>query len=74
MARPGLNASENFGDLFDARFNKIFDEEFKQRDQSELIAKLFDMRTSTRNYEKMGGVGALGDIGEFDGSIFISKS
>ena len=69
MARPGAAFAENFGDLLDPRFKKIFDEEYKVRDQSELIGRLYSMESTSKNYEKLSGVGGLGDVGIFDGSL-----
>ena len=61
--------TENFGDLLDARFRKIFDKEFKENVDESMVPMLFGMETSTRNYEKVSGVGGMGDVQDFDGAI-----
>ena len=66
---PSIHLSENFGDLLDARFSKIYDKEYAERINESMIPMLFGMKTSTRNYEMMSGVGGLGDMQDFDGSI-----
>jgi hypothetical protein len=66
---PSIHLSENFGDLLDARFSKIYDKEYAERINESMIPMLFGMKTSTRAYELMSGVGGLGDMQDFDGTI-----
>ncbi len=66
---PSIHLSENFGDLLDARFSKIYDKEYSERINESMIPMLFGMKTSTRAYEMMSGVGGLGDMQDFDGTI-----
>ena len=61
--------SENFGDLLDARFRKIFTTEYKERINESMIPLLFGMEKSTRAYEMMSGIGGMSDLQDFDGSI-----
>ncbi|MCP4262819.1 MAG: hypothetical protein GY774_35720 [Planctomycetes bacterium] len=61
--------TENFGDLLDARFRKIYDTEYKENVDESMVSMLFGMETSTRNYEKVSGVGGMGDVQDFDGTI-----
>jgi len=64
-----VSITENFGDLLDARVRKLFDTEYKERIKESMIPMLFGMNTSDRNYEIVSGIGALGDVQEFDGQI-----
>ena len=66
---PSIMLSENFGDILDPRFSKIFDKEYSERISESMIPMLFGMKTSTRAYEMMSGVGGLGDVQDFDGTI-----
>ena len=66
---PSIHLSENFGDLLDARFSRIYDKEYAERINESMIPMLFGMKTSTRSYELMSGVGGLGDMQDFDGTI-----
>ena len=61
--------TENFGDLLDTRFARIYDKEYAERISESMIPMIFGMKTSTRNYEMMSGVGGLGDVQDFDGTI-----
>ncbi len=61
--------SENFGDLLDARVRKIYDKEFNERINESMIPLIFGMNTSDRAYEIVSGVGGLGDLQDFDGSV-----
>lgn len=61
--------SENFADLLDARFRRIYDKEFKSSTDASMIPKIFGMETSTREYEKVSGIGGMTTIPTFDGSI-----
>ena len=61
--------TENFGDLLDARMRKIYDKEYEENIKESMISKLFGMKTSSRNYEIVSGIGAMSDYQDFDGSI-----
>jgi hypothetical protein len=63
------NLTENFGDLLDSRFRKIYDTEYKENVDESMVPMLYGMETSTRNYEKVSGIGGMGDIQDFDGTI-----
>lgn len=64
-----LLLTENFGDILDPRFSKIYDKAYKERISASMVPMIFGMKTSTRNYEMMSGIGGLGDVQDFDGSI-----
>lgn len=66
---PDLAITENFGDLLDARMRKIFDKEYKENIDESMVPMIFGMETSTRNYEIVSGIGGMGDVQDFDGSI-----
>lgn len=66
---PELAITENFGDLLDARFRKIYTTEYAENIKESMIPMLYGVDTSDRNYEKVSGVGALTDVPDFDGSI-----
>jgi len=61
--------TENFGDLLDSRMKKIYDKEYAESIATSMIPKLFGMESSTKNYEIISGIGAMGDLQDFDGSI-----
>jgi hypothetical protein len=61
--------TENFGDLLDARFRKIYDTEYKENVDESMVPMFFKMDTSKRNYEMVSGVGGMSDVVDFDGSI-----
>jgi len=61
--------TENFGDLLDARIRRIYDTEYKENIDTSMIPKLFGMETSGRNYEIVSGIGGMGDLQDFDGTI-----
>ncbi len=60
-------ASENFADLLDPRFRKIFTKEWL--DYKSMLPFLFKEETSGRSQEKYSGVTGLGDWNEFTGTI-----
>ena len=64
-----LALTENFGDLLDARMRKIFDTEYKEAVDEAMVPMLFGMESSSRNYEIVSGIGGMGDVQDFDGSI-----
>jgi len=65
--------TENFADLLDARFRRIYDKEYKAAVDESMVPMLFGMETSSRNYEKVSGVGGMTTIPTFDGSITYDK-
>lgn len=68
-ARGSISITENFGDLLDSRFRKIFTSQLGENISESMIPMLFGMDSSTKNYEMYSGVGALTDLQEFDGTI-----
>jgi hypothetical protein len=69
MARASIALTENFGDLLDSRFTKIFQTEYEENIKESMIPFLYGMRTSSKNYEKLSGVGGGSDLSTFDGQI-----
>lgn len=67
MAGPMI--VENFGDLLDARFRKIYDKEFEENINESMVPMLFGMENSDRNYEIVSGLGGMQDVPTFDGTI-----
>ena len=61
--------SENFGDLLDSRFRKIYTTELKERIKESMIPYLFGMEKSTRAYEMMSGIGGVSGPQDFDGTL-----
>ena len=66
---PSIALSENFGDLLDSRFRKIYTTEYKERVDESMIPMLFGKETTTKAYEMISGIGGLGDLQDFDGSV-----
>ena len=66
---PTINLNENFGDLLDARFRKIYTTEYKERIMSDMVPLLYGMETSNRAYEMLSGVGGMSDLQDFDGQV-----
>lgn len=66
---PDVAISENFGDLLDPRFRKIYDKEYAENIKESMAPMLYGMETSTKDQEKYSGVGGMSDIGTFNGSI-----
>lgn len=65
---PVPHTSDNFGDLLDIRFQKIFDDQYPQL--NDMIPELFDMPpTNGRNDVRYSEVSGYGDIPEFSGSV-----
>ena len=69
MARASLAATENFGDLLDSRFRRIFDKEYEENIKESMIPMLYNVQSTTKNYEMLSGAGALGDMQDFDGQL-----
>jgi len=72
-ARGSLAISENFGDVLDPRFSKIYVTEYAERIQSSMIPMLFGMigpgQLKYKSAYKVSGVGAMSDLEDFDGNI-----
>ncbi len=68
-ARGSIAISENFGDLLDARFRKIFQSEFKERINESMIPLLFNVTPVTGPDYRVSGLGGLSDLQDFDGQI-----
>lgn len=68
-ARGSIAVTENFGDLLDSRFRKIFKNEVEENIKESMIPMLYGMETTSKNYEMTSGVGALTDMQEFDGQV-----
>jgi len=67
---PNIAISENFGDLLDSRFRKIYTTEFQENIKESMIPMLFQMvNPGKRDNYKVSGVGAMADMSDFDGSI-----
>ena len=63
----GIVVSENFGALLDPGLRKIFMDEFGQ--PGDMVSQLFGMEKSTKAVEYDLGIGGLGDLEEFTGTI-----
>jgi len=63
----GIVASENFGYLLDPGLRKIFMDEFGQ--PGDMVSQLFGMEKSNKAVEYDLGIGGLGDLEEFTGTI-----
>lgn len=61
--------AENFGDLLDPRFRKIYETAERELQEKSYIPVLANTDTTGKNYEMMSGVGAGGDVGVFTGSL-----
>jgi hypothetical protein len=65
----GISISENFGDLLDARFSKIYEKEYAENLKS-TISPLFNVKSITKGADyRVSGIGGLGDVDIFDGTI-----
>jgi len=60
---------ENFGDLVDSRFRKIFMREYAENISESMISFLYSMQKTSKNYEMLSGVGGGSDVGTFTGSL-----
>jgi len=63
----GVIVSENFAALLDPGLRKIFIDEFGQ--PGDMVAQLYGMEKSTKAVEMDLGIGGLGDLEEFTGTI-----
>lgn len=67
---PDVAISENFGDLLDPRFRKIYTTEYQENIKESMVPMLFQMvNPGKRDNYKVSGVGAMADMSDFDGSI-----
>jgi len=66
----GVIASENFGYLLDPGLRKIFMDEVGQ--PGDMVSKLFSIEKSNKATEYDLGIGGLGDLEEFTGTIGYS--
>ncbi len=65
----GIAISENFGDLLDSRFAKIYDVEFAENLKNSL-SPLFSVMSIGKGADyRMSGMGGLSDVDVFDGTI-----
>lgn len=65
----GIAISENFGDLLDARFTKIYEAEFAENLKRDL-APLFQVTSVSKGADyRVSGMGGLSDVDAFDGTI-----
>ena len=63
----GVVSSENFAYLLDPGLRKIFMDEFGQPD--DMVSKLYSIEKSSKATEYDLGIGGMGDLEEFTGSI-----
>ena len=71
MAVPNVAISENFGDLLDARFRKIYQSEYKEAIDESMIPMLFKVMSQSSGADyRVSGIGGMGDIPTFDGSNY----
>jgi len=72
-ARGSLAISENFGDLLDPRFSKIYTTEYAERIKTSMIPALFSIigpsQLKMKSSYRVSGVGAMSDLEDFDGNI-----
>jgi len=65
----GIAISENFGDLLDPRFTKIYEKEFAENLKRDL-QPLFNVVSVSKGADyRVSGIGGLSDVDTFDGSI-----
>ena len=70
MSVRNIAISENFGDLLDVRMRKIYTDELKDRLEPSMIPMLFNVvNPGNRSDYKVSGMGGIGDMQDFDGSI-----
>ena len=61
--------SENWGDLLDPRFSKIYDTEYKERINNAMVPMLFKQQGVSDSFYKVSGMGGFSDLQDFAGSI-----
>ncbi len=65
----GIAISENHGDLLDARFAKIYEEEYAENLKRDL-SPLFNVLSVSKGADyRVSGMGGLSDVEEFDGTL-----
>lgn len=65
----GIMISENFGDLLDSRFARIYETEFAENLKASL-SPLFNVMSVNKGADyRMSGMGGLSDVDAFDGTI-----
>ena len=60
---------ENWGDLYDPRFSKIYDTEYKERIDGSMVPMLFTQKGVTGTDYRVSGMGGFSDLQDFAGSI-----
>jgi len=67
---PGLAISENFGDLLDARFRKLYNVMTAEAIKEAMVPMLFNVMSQSSGPDyRVSGIGGMGDVPDFDGSI-----
>ena len=67
---PGLAISENFGDLLDARFRKLYNIQTAEAIKEAMVPMLFNVMSQSSGPDyRVSGIGGMGDVPDFDGSI-----
>lgn len=61
--------AENHGDLLDPRMRKIFTTEYEENIKESMIPFLYNVMSTSKNYEMMSGVGGGADVGVFTGTL-----
>ncbi|GAG06531.1 unnamed protein product [marine sediment metagenome] len=65
--------SENFGDLLDPRFSKIYDKEYEENVKESMIPLIYGMigpgQLKFKSGYKVSGIGGMTDLADFDGTI-----
>jgi len=70
MAARGIAISENFGDLLDPRFRKIYTTEYEENIKDSMISYLYGIVNPGKHSSyKVSGIGGLTDLADFDGTI-----
>lgn len=66
----GIAISENFGDLLDARFSKIYEARYKENIKESMVPFLYGVQKISKGADyRVSGIGALADVADFDGKI-----
>ena len=58
---------ENFADLLDPRFSRIYDNEYNQL--PDMVSEFYDMTSGKQLTERRSSVGTFGDMPQFTGSV-----
>jgi len=70
----GIHITENWGDILDVSFRKIYQMEFDEYMKDDIGEYVYGMESSNRNFEKMSGAGSFTDLQEFDGTVHYDTS